>query len=230
MASSMASPKVGSARGGRFIAFEGIDGSGKSSTMERVATALRRDGLDVVTTREETATERGAWVRKAVSEGWDPIATTLLFVADRAAHAAEINAWLAAGKTVLCDRFVHSTYAYQSVTLADRIQDPRGFLRRLHEGWCPMPDHVLLFRADPARCLERVRKRGQATAYEKVEFLNRVQEAYLAEARSDGRIAVLEAERDIESLGKDALAQVKAWLAHPGVAPSSRPRVPSPSA
>lgn len=227
MATPQAQP---SARAGRFIAFEGIDGSGKSSTMERVAAALSKEGLDVVTTREETTTERGAWVRKAVSEGWDPIATTLLFVADRAMHANEINSWLAAGKTVLCDRFVHSTYAYQSVTLADRVQDPRAFLRRLHEPWCPMPDHVLLFRADPARCLDRVRKRGQTTAYEKVDFLHRVQEAYLAEARSDGRIAVLDAERDIAAVGVDALAQVKAWLAHPGVAPKSRPRVPSPSA
>jgi dTMP kinase len=218
------------ARAGRFIAFEGIDGSGKSSTMARVAAALGELGVDVVTTKEETATERGAWIRKAVSEGWDPIATTFLFVADRAAHAAEINAWLAAGKTVLCDRYVHSTYAYQSVTLADRLQDPRGFLARLHEPWCPMPDHVLLFRADPARCLERVRKRGQTTAYEKIEFLNRVQEAYLAEARSDGRIVVLEAERDIKDVGDDALEQVKAWLLHPGVARSTRQRAPSPSA
>ncbi|MEA3137488.1 MAG: dTMP kinase [Thermoplasmata archaeon] len=226
----MATQASDRARGGRFIAFEGIDGSGKSSTMERVATALRREGRDVVTTREETQTERGAWVRKAVSEGWDPIATTLLFVADRAVHAGEINAWLAAGKTVLCDRYVHSTYAYQSVTLAERMADPRAFLRRLHDGWCPMPDHVLLFRADPARCLDRVRKRGQATAYEKVEFLHRVQEAYLAEARSDGRIAVLEAERDIEAVGVDAIAQVKAWLAHPGVAQTTRARAPSTSA
>ncbi|MHB1261856.1 MAG: dTMP kinase [Thermoplasmatota archaeon] len=226
----MPATSTGTPRGGRFITFEGIDGSGKSSTMERVAAVLRADGLDVVTTREETPTERGTWVRKAVSEGWDPIATTLLFVADRAAHAPEINAWLAAGKTVLCDRYVHSTYAYQSVTLADRVPDARAFLRRLHEPWCPMPDHVLLFRGDPVRCLERVRKRGQTTAYEKVEFLNRVQEAYLAEARSDGRIAVLDAERDITALGIDALVQVRAWLAHPGVAPRSPARVPSPSA
>src|SRR5436853_397290 len=107
-------------RRGPFIAFEGIDGSGKSSTMERVAAALD------------------------------------------------------AGQAVLCDRYVHSTYAYQSVTLAGRIADPRAFLRRLHEPWCPMPDHVLLFRADPARCLERVKRRGQTTQYERIEFLAKV--------------------------------------------------------
>lgn len=197
---------------GQLIAFEGIDGSGKSSTMEKVASALRAAGHAVETTREETATERGAWVRQAISERWDPLTTTFLFLADRAQHVAELKPLLDAGKTVLCDRYVHSTYAYQSVTLASRMPDPRPFLRRLHEPWCPMPDHVLLFRADPVRCLERVRARGEATAYEKVEFLARVQEAYLAEARSDGRIAVLDAERPIADLARDAETQVKAWL------------------
>lgn len=199
-------------RRGRFIAFEGIDGSGKSSTMERVAASLRAAGHAVETTREETATERGAWVRKAVAERWDPVTTTLLFAADRAAHVPEIRKHVEAGRTVLCDRFVHSTYAYQSVTLAGKVPDPRGFLRRLHEPWCLMPDHVLLFQADPARCVERVKKRGEETAYEKVDFLARVQDAYLAEARSDGRIAVLDAERPIAEVMRDAEAQVKAWL------------------
>lgn len=214
-------PKT-TAHRGRLIAFEGIDGSGKSSTLDRVAAALRKEGADVVATREETDTERGAWIRKAVAEGWDPITTTLLFVADRAEHAVEIRRWLDEGKTVLCDRYVHSTYAYQSVTLDGRVPDPRAFLRRLHEPWCPMPEHVLLFRADPSRCLERVRKRGQTTAYEKVEFLARVQDAYLAEARSDGRFAVLDAERDIAVLARDALEQVKAWLGHPTSPPATR--------
>ena len=199
-------------RRGQLIAFEGIDGSGKSSTMEKVASGLRAAGHAVETTREETATERGAWVRQAIAERWDPLATTFLFLADRAQHVTEIRQALDAGKTVLCDRYVHSTYAYQSVTLAGRVPDPRTFLRRLHEPWCPMPDHVLLFQADPVRCLERVKNRGEATAYERVEFLARVQEAYLAEARSDGRIAVLDAERPIDQLAKDAEAHVKAWL------------------
>ena len=215
---------------GRLIAFEGIDGSGKSSTLAFVAKALAKEGRDVVATKEETASERGEWVRRSIAGRWDPLTTTFLFLADRAEHVREMRGWLDAGKTVLCDRYVHSTYAYQGLTLQGRVPEPRAFLGALHEGWCPMPDKVLLFRADPARCLERVRKRGQTTAYEKVEFLNRVQEAYLAEARSDGRIAVLEAERDIAAVGVDAIAQVKAWLAHPAVARSTRPRVPSPSA
>lgn len=199
---------------GRLIAFEGIDGSGKSSTLQRVARALERDHIQVQATREETDTPRGAWVRDSIKEGWDPLATTFLFVADRAMHVREIEAWRDAGKHVLCDRYMHSTLAYQSVTLAGRMPDPASFLRRLHDGWCPLPDKVLLFRADPAKCLERVRKRGQEAPYEKVQFLGTVQEAYLAEAKRDpSRFHVIEAERDVEELGRDAVEVVRRWLA-----------------
>lgn len=198
---------------GRLIAFEGIDGSGKSSTLERVARALAKEGHDVVATREETPTERGAWVRKSIAGQWDPLTTTFLFLADRAEHVREMAGWLSAGKTVLCDRYIHSTYAYQGSTLKGQVADPRAFLAGLHAGWCPLPDHVLLFKADPQRCLDRVRKRGQATSYEKVQFLEQVQGAYLEEARRDpARFHVLDAERDIELVGRDALAVVRGWL------------------
>ena len=198
---------------GRLIAFEGIDGSGKSSTLDRVARALAKEGHDVVATREETPTERGEWVRKSIAGHWDPLTTTFLFLADRAQHVREMKGWLASGKTVLCDRYVHSTYAYQGLTLRGSVADPRRFLQALHEGWCPLPDKVLLFKADPARCFDRVRKRGQTTSYEKVQFLEQVQGAYLEEARRDPtRFHVLDAERDIELVGRDALAIVRGWL------------------
>lgn len=198
---------------GRFIAFEGIDGSGKSSTLARVAAALRQEGHPLVETKEETDTTRGAWVRQSIAEGWDPVATTFLFAADRAQHMREIEAWLAAGKTVLCDRFLHSTFAYQSVTLHGRVPDPRGFVADLHAGWCPLPDKVLLFKADPAKCVERASRRGATAAYEKVQFLDKVQAAYLEEARRDPtRIQLLDAERDIRDVGRDALAIVRTWL------------------
>lgn len=198
---------------GRLIAFEGIDGSGKSSTLDRVAKALVREGHDVVATREETPSERGAWVRQSIAGKWDPLTTTFLFLADRAEHVREMRAWLDAGKTVLCDRYVHSTYAYQGTTLRGTLPDARRFLAGLHDGWCPLPDKVLLFKADPARCLARVQRRGQVTNYEKAAFLGEVQAAYLEEARLDApRFHVIDAERDIEELGRDALGVVRGWL------------------
>ena len=198
---------------GRLIAFEGIDGSGKSSTLDRVARSLAKEGLDVVATREETPTERGEWVRRSIAGHWDPLTTTFLFLADRAEHVREMKHWLAEGKAVLCDRYLHSTYAYQGLTLKGHVPDPRRFLAALHEGWCPLPDHVLLFKADPARCLDRVRKRGQTSNYEKAAFLGEVQAAYLEEARLDPkRFHVIDAERDIEALGRDALDIVRRWV------------------
>lgn len=196
------------------MAFEGIDGSGKSSTMAHVVAQLQHDGLPVVATREETDTARGAWVRQSITERWPPLATTFLFAADRAAHVPDIDAWRNQGKHVLCDRFVHSTLAYQSVTLRGVVPDAPTFLRDLHAGWCPMPDQVLLFRADPIKCLERVHKRGAATPYEKARFLQEVQNAYLAQAKADpARFHVLDAERDLKVVAEDALRIVRGWLA-----------------
>ncbi len=188
-----------------LIAFEGIDGSGKSTAVARVAKALQSRVPGLVTTREETEGPSGTWVRQSIAEGMDPLATTFLFLADRAEHLAQLRAWREAGQPVLCDRYLHSTLAYQSVTLQDRVSNPLEFLRRLHEPWCPQPDHVLLFRADPATCVERTQRRGETTRYEKVEFLQRVQDAYLELAKLEPqRFHVVDAERPLDDVVHDA--------------------------
>lgn len=106
---------------GKFIVFEGGEGSGKSSHIELTAHFLRERGLTVVTTHEPGGTAFGQHVRKLILEaegnGTVPLATKtelLLFLADRAQHVAElIQPALARGETVLCDRFTGSTLAYQ---------------------------------------------------------------------------------------------------------------------
>ena len=196
-----------------LLTFEGIDGTGKSTTIDRVAKALRRDGAEVVTTREETDSPSGEYVRRSVAEHWDPLATAFLFAADRARHVAELQPILAAGKLVLCDRFVHSTYAYQSVTLAGTLPDPGEFLRRLHDGWCPAPDRVVLLTCDPEKAVARTLRRGQTTPYEKVGFLEKVQANYLEMARKDaGRFTVIDADRPQDAVAADALAAVRSVL------------------
>lgn len=197
---------------GRFIVFEGIDGSGKSTALKRVAGALHDAGHDVVTTREETDTWRGEAVRRAIQEKADPWTTLHLFLADRAAHVAEIRGHLDAGQTVLCDRFMHSTLAYQSVTLADQLDDATAHLRSLHDPWCMVPDGVVLLDLDPAVAVARAEDRGATTPYEKVEFLERVRSAYLELAASD-RFAVVDADRSPDAVAADALAAVEGLLA-----------------
>jgi len=164
-------------------------------------------------TREETSGPSGAWAKQAVAEGWPPLATMFLFVADRARHCVEIEARLAAGEHVLCDRFLHSTLAYQAETLAGIVPKPVPFLRGMHEGWCPQPDRVLLFDSDPTKAVARVQRRGAVTPYEKVAFLEKVRGNYLAMAHAEpARFAVLDADRDMRDLGAAALAAVRAAL------------------
>lgn len=203
---------------GKLVAFEGIDGSGKSTCIARIAEGLRASGADVAATREETATVTGDWVRRSVEERWDPLATTFLFLADRARHVQEIEGWRAAGRHVLCDRYVHSTYAYQGVTLARAGTFPTPlealpFLQGLHEPWCPPPDRVLLFTCDPEAAVRRVQGRGATTPYEKATLLGQVQETYLALAKRDaGRFTVIDSDRHIDAVVEDAMAVVRNLL------------------
>jgi dTMP kinase len=191
----------------RFVAFEGIDGSGKSTALRHAADALRRRGERVWATREETDGPTGELVRRSIAEHWPPVATAFQFLADRARHAHEIEARLAAGERVLCDRFLHSTLAYQAVTLAGVLPEPRAWLRGLHDGWCPMPDRVVLFNSDPAKAVSRIAARGAATAYEKAAFLGKVRAEYLALAREEPeRFVVLDADAPMGVLAQRALA------------------------
>jgi dTMP kinase len=102
-----------------FVVIEGGEGSGKSTQTKRLAAHLRRAGHVVVETFESGATARGAAIRRVLLADpgpLDPTAELMLLLADRAQHVAEVIApALERGATVVCDRFVPSTLAYQGV-------------------------------------------------------------------------------------------------------------------
>lgn len=103
---------------GRFIAFEGGEGAGKSTQARLLADALRERGVDVVLTREPGGTQGAEAIRGLLlgneGEGWNPRAEALLFAAARSDHAERlIRPALASGKWVVCDRFLDSSRAYQ---------------------------------------------------------------------------------------------------------------------
>lgn len=197
---------------GRFIVLEGIDGSGKSTLAQALGRALDKNGERPWVTREETDTPRGAWVRQSIAEGWDPLATTFLFLADRAEHARRIEERLSAGQSVLCDRYMHSTLAYQHVTLSGRLLDVDDFLLRLHEG-LPRPDRVLLLDLDPERAMARLGDRTGRARYEKAAFLREVRAQYLALAAKDASMVVVDADRPADAVLSDCLG-------HLGLTPS----------
>jgi dTMP kinase len=100
---------------GRFITFEGIDGAGKSSHIEALASGLRERGHEVVVTREPGGTPLAERLRELVLHAtMDALTETLLVFAARRDHLlAQIEPALARGDTVLCDRFTDATFAYQ---------------------------------------------------------------------------------------------------------------------
>src|SRR5580693_10079269 len=103
---------------GKFITFEGLDGCGKSTQLEKLAAVLRAEGIDVLTTREPGGTEIGERIRAVLLDsqtaGLDPQAEMALMFASRAQLIAEvIEPALKAGKWVVSDRFTDSTEAYQ---------------------------------------------------------------------------------------------------------------------
>ncbi|HLB86783.1 MAG TPA: dTMP kinase, partial [Terriglobales bacterium] len=103
---------------GRFITFEGLDGCGKSTQVERLASVLRTHGVSVMVTREPGGTPTGEKIRQLLldtaTSGLSPLAELALMFASRAQHIKEvIQPALAEGRVVLCDRFTDSTEAYQ---------------------------------------------------------------------------------------------------------------------
>ena len=188
---------------GRFITFEGLDGSGKSTQMERLAAALRRSGRDVVTTREPGGTPVGEKIRSVeLGQGPAPLAELALMAASRAQSVAEvIRPALDAGRWVLCDRFHDATEAYQG---GGRGLD-RTAIRDLHRLLCAdlQPDLTLIFDLDPAVSLERARKLPAAGRFEaeSMAFFARVARTYREiAAREPQRCRLIAAEGSMDEV------------------------------
>ncbi|TCP62356.1 thymidylate kinase [Rhodovulum bhavnagarense] len=150
------------ARPARFITFEGIDGSGKSTQARRLADSLRRAGHDVVLTREPGGSPGAEDIRRLVLEGdpdrWSAETELLLFTAARRDHLEKtIQPALAADKIVICDRFADSTRVYQGITRG-RLRAKVDQLHSLMIG-CE-PDLTVILDMDPAIGLARAKGRG----------------------------------------------------------------------
>lgn len=150
---------------GRFIAFEGGEGAGKSTQRRLLAEALRAKGLSVVVTREPGGTPGAEAIRRLLlsppGEGWPPQAEALLFAAARADHVAQlIRPALARGEWVICDRFVDSSRAYQGG--AGGLGD--AAITALHAFGSDglRPDRVILLEGDEAALSARLAARGEA--------------------------------------------------------------------
>jgi dTMP kinase len=172
-----------------LVAFEGIDGSGKSTVMQLVASALRAQGLRVETTQEPTKTWLGEAVRRGIREAIDPLAMAFLFLADRALHVPELRK---EGSIVLTDRYADSTTAYQAAALEGRVADPLQYLVKVQDELFPRPDLALLLDVNVDVALKRIQGRAQMEPFEQEQFLRRVRSNYLRLAK-ENRLVVVDA-------------------------------------
>jgi len=161
-------------RRGLLLAFEGIDGTGKSSQINLLAATLTELGCRVVTTREPTDGVHGRKIRSLFTsrESLSPADELALFMADRREHVQSvIEPALAAGCIVLTDRYYLSTAAYQGAN----GQDPEAIMAA-NEAFAPLPDLVLLLTMTPAQGVHRIRAlRGEVlNDFEQEEALTRV--------------------------------------------------------
>lgn len=184
---------------GRLVAVEGIDGAGKSTFVDLLGRALRRDGLRVALWREPS--DRALGRRAQLLGSQDPWASALLFTVDRARAAPRLEARARRVDVVVSDRSFYSTLAYQASALPPRAATA---LRRLQPRVARVPDRVVWLRLAPTIALARVAARRQARApLERRRTLERVHRAYARLARSGGWI-VLDARQPPERLVAEA--------------------------
>jgi len=197
-----------------FVTFEGIDGSGKTTVSRLVAEILRRRGETVFLTGEPTKTWFGDVVRRAIDDDVGPVAESFLFLADRAVHIREIEAHLAKGEIVVCDRYADSTFAYQGARLAGVLRDPIHKLQAASSGWLLLPDLTILLRIPPDLGMKRIEGRPNKVRFEDLSLLRQVAANYDRLARSR-RFAVLDGTRSADAVAEAAVAVIEKRLTKP---------------
>jgi dTMP kinase len=222
---------------GKFITFEGLDGCGKTTQMEKLAAVLRSEGISVLTTREPGGTEIGERIRAVLLDsrtaGLDPWAEMALMFASRAQQIAQvILPALKSGTWVLCDRFTDSTEAYQG----GGRQLGSGPVLELHRALCHdlWPDLTILMDSDVAFSVQKARRRNKIASSaeapdenrferESRAFFTRVHEAYLKIAeREPQRVALIDARPPADMVHPEIVRTVRERLMRQNL-PASAP-------
>ncbi len=162
-----------------FIAIEGIDGSGKTTITRRLTSSLSDIGVKVFQTREPTDDLPENMIRKDFNNGF---ALFCLFMSDRFKHAETISQKISEGYTVISDRFLASSFAYQGPLIENVLgsfENAFEWMKRTSGPLKPLPDITFLLDIDPQIAMERIKNR-EKSPFEKLEYLAKVRKYYLA--------------------------------------------------
>jgi dTMP kinase len=203
-------------RPGLFIAFEGVEGAGKTTQLDLLRRELEARGHEVVATREPGGTVVGERIRAIlldpVAADLDPRAEALLFAADRAQHVEQvIRPALDRGATVLCDRYLDSSLAYQGVARG-LGRDPVERVNR----WATsgvLPQLVVLLDLDPAAGLARAAGQRDRIERQELEFHRAVARAFRAlAAEQPDRFLVVDAAAPAQQVAEQVRTGVLARM------------------
>ncbi|RLC38087.1 MAG: dTMP kinase [Candidatus Nealsonbacteria bacterium] len=199
---------------GRFIVFEGLDGSGQSTQVKLLAEFLEKRGYKVLKTKEPTKDSvAGKKIAKILhkKEEVPPFEFQKLFSKDRAWHLKKIIIpALKERKIVISDRYFFSSFSYgitEGVELKELIALNKKFL---------LPDLVFFLDVSPEICIQRIGRRGkEKTLFEEKEILKKVYENYkkvLKEFEKTTKIFIINGERSIEEVFEDVKSRISTNL------------------
>lgn len=193
---------------GKFIVFEGGDGSGKSTILEMIYNYLKEKGIECVKTREPGGIKISEDIRTIILDTnnteMDSRTEALLYAAARRQHLVEkVIVALNEGKIVLCDRFVYSSLAYQGHARGLGIDEVFTINKFAIEGY--MPDLTILFDVDPQIGLDRIAKNSSREVnrldLEKLDFHYKVREGYeIVYQNNKDKIIKINAEKSLEEV------------------------------
>ncbi len=194
---------------GKFIVFEGLDGAGSSTQIDKLAAALKKEGKNPVVTKEPTNNIIGGLIRGQLTKDWNSSmeCLQLLFAADRAHHLDRlIIPALKDKKIVLCDRYFFSTVAFGALDL------DRNWLMEINDQFL-LPDLIVLLKVSPRECLKRMHEnRFQLELFEEEKKLQKVWKTYVWLANKFPNVKIVDGARSIESIASDIDKIVKKYL------------------
>lgn len=187
---------------GRFIVFEGLDGSGQSTQAEMLTRSLNAH-----LTKEPTNGLIGGLIRGSLQKDWNstPECLQLLFAADRAHHLKkEITPLLNKGVDVVCDRYLFSTIAFGSLEI-----DDWQYLKEINKRFM-LPDVVFYLKVSPKTCIQRIKEgRNSFELFEEEKKLEKIEKGYERLAKEYDIFKVIDGERSVKDVAEEINKIVK---------------------